>query len=444
MLKINLKYIILTLMIAVPGMARELSLDDALKIALSENKNIQIALADLQYSDALIKEAWSYALPHVTVSADYSRNLMDNFFYITVSDSLGQKSTTKFDVTFKNQFGLNAQLTQTIYSFGKVGTALDIAYDYESFSDLQFREQRNAILTQVKKAYYRALLSAKVADVAEESEQSALENYENVKIRFEGGLVSEFDLLQAEVRWQNAIPSTLEAQKNYQLATNNLKLLLNLPIEEPVEVKWDMDSYPAKPVKLPVEEVFGFKPGYQALLLEEQMRRKNIKIEFANHLPTLYGNATYNYIANSDEFRLDNDNDNIVLGVGINFPIYSGGYTSAQVQKARIDVDKIEKQVELSQDNIRIDLQNVYLRMDEAESRIEAAKKSVNSARRAFEIAESRYANGLATQLELKDSRIFLDQAQITHLTAVYAYLEAYFDWELLTGQVSFPNEEPN
>ncbi len=441
MLNTRYLYIVFTFGLALSAMGRELSLNDALTLALAENKNIQIARADVQYSDALIKEAWSTALPQVNIAANYNRNLMDNFFYITVTDSLGNKSINKFDMTFKNQFALNAQLTQTIYSFGKIGTALDIAYDFESYSALQFEEQQNMILTQVKKAYYRTLLAAKVVEVAEESERSALENYENVKIRFEGGLVSEFDLLQAEVRWQNAIPNTLEAHKNYELATNNLKLLLNLPIQEPIEVKWDMESYPEKPEKLPVEQVLEIRPGYLALLLEQQMRRKNVKIEFANHLPTIYGSVNYTYAANSDEFRLDNDNDNLILGVGINFPIFSGGYTSAQVQKARIDVEKIDKQVELNQDNIRIDLQNVYLRMDEADSRIDAAQKSVNSARRAFEIAESRYNNGLATQLELKDSRIFLDQAQITYLTAIYAYLEAYFDWELLTGKVSITNE---
>jgi len=441
MLNTRYAYILFTLSLALPVTGRELSLNDALTLALTENKNIQIAKADVQYSDALIREAWSTALPQVNIAANYNRNLMDNFFYITVTDSLGSKNISKFDVTFKNQFALNAQLTQTIYSFGKIGTALDIAYDFESYSALQFKEQQNMILTQVKKAYYRTLLAAKVVEVAEESEKSALENYENVKIRFEGGLVSEFDLLQAEVRWQNAIPSTLEARKNYELATNNLKLLLNLPIQEPIEVKWDMESYPEKPEKLPVEQVLEIRPGYLALLLEQQMRRKNVKIEFANHLPTIYGSVNYTYAANSDEFSLDNDNDNLILGVGINFPIFSGGYTSAQVQKARIDVEKIDKQVELNQDNIRIDLQNVYLRMEEAESRIDAAQKSVNSARRAFEIAESRYNNGLATQLELKDSRIFLDQAQITYLTAIYAYLEAYFDWELLTGKVSIANE---
>lgn len=421
--------------------ARELTIDSALRLALKNNKNIQIARSDLEFSEARVDEAWSTALPKINIDMGYNRNFKDNFFYINASDSSGQTVTTKLDFTFKDQFAANATLTQTIYSFGKVGNALDIAYRFKDFSDLQFESSKQAILTDVKKAYYFALLTKEVLSVAEDSEQSAKENYENIKVRNEGGVASEFELLQAEVRWQNAIPSTIEARKNFELATNNLKSLLSLPIEESIELVWDKSSYPARPEKTTADEIFKTRPSYQALVLEQYMLQKNVKIEFANHLPDLSGSLAYTYSASSDRFQIENQNDNIVLGVSLNIPIYSGGFTNAQVQKARIEVDKVKKRLELNQDNIRIELNNIDLRMNEALSKIEAAEKNVKSARRAFEIAESRVANGLSTQLELKDSRIFLDQAQITRLTAIYSYLEAYFDWELLTGKVEYPNE---
>ena len=52
-------------------------------------------------------------------------------------------------------------------------------------------------------------------------------------------------------------------------------------------------------------------------------------------------------------------------------------------------------------------------------------------------IAETRVRNGLATQLELKDSRILLDQAQLNYYSSIYDYLAAYFDWQKATGNVS-------
>ena len=145
----------------------------------------------------------------------------------------------------------------------------------------------------------------------------------------------------------------------------------------------------------------------------------------------------YNYGARSDAFRLQNDNDNVVVGLTLKVPLFTGGFGSAQVQKARIELDKTDTQLSIALDDLQIQLTNIYLLLKEAYQRIVAAQKSIGSARRAFEIAQTLVANNMATQLELKDSRLFLDQAQVNYYAATYDYLEAYFDWARVTGNVN-------
>ena len=72
--------------------------------------------------------------------------------------------------------------------------------------------------------------------------------------------------------------------------------------------------------------------------------------------------------------------------------------------------------------------------MEEACKRIQSASKSLETAKKAFKIAEITAANGLATQLELKDARVIYDQAILNGYAATYDYLDAYFDWEQATG----------
>jgi outer membrane protein TolC len=45
--------------------------------------------------------------------------------------------------------------------------------------------------------------------------------------------------------------------------------------------------------------------------------------------------------------------------------------------------------------------------------------------------------NGLATQLELRESRVDLDRAQVNFYSAIYDYLAAYFDWQRAVGEVN-------
>jgi outer membrane protein TolC len=73
----------------------------------------------------------------------------------------------------------------------------------------------------------------------------------------------------------------------------------------------------------------------------------------------------------------------------------------------------------------------------EANSRILSADKTRQTARRAFEIATTSADNGMATQLELANSRMQLEQAVLNYYVATFDYLDAYYDWQLAIGQVS-------
>ena len=91
-----------------------------------------------------------------------------------------------------------------------------------------------------------------------------------------------------------------------------------------------------------------------------------------------------------------------------------------------------------TQDDIMQNIRNVRLRLHESFSRILSAQKTQETAFRAFEIAQTSADNGLATQLELKDSRIQVELAVLNYYVATYDFIDAYVDWELVTGKVEY------
>lgn len=418
--------------------ADDYTLAEVLALARENNKEIKIARADLKYSSALVKEAISTALPKISITGDYNRNFLENVFYFSITDpETGQQRVNRFKASFTNEYQVNAVLNQTILSFGKVGNAIQGARHYKKLTRYQYTDSYQKVITRVKKAFYQALLLKKVWEVARQSEKSAQENYDIMKIKFEGGAIAEFDLLQAETRWKNAIPETMKARKNYALALNNLKALIDFPLRKSMELSGNLEDFPPLPDSLGEREIFDRRPDYNALVQEKKLQEKRVAVEKANGYPSITGSLIYSYSARSDAFRLENDNDNVILGVNLNIPLFTGGYTSAQVQKARVDVEKAHTRIQMAVDNIRIDIQNILLRLREARQRINAARKSIDTAGRAFEIAQSRVMHGLATQLELKDSRVFLDQANLNYYTAIFDYLDAYFDWQQAVGEIS-------
>jgi outer membrane protein len=255
-----------------------------------------------------------------------------------------------------------------------------------------------------------------------------------MKKKYDHGQVSQLHLLQAEARWQNLVPDTARARRDYELLLNNLKNLAGIPVEDDIRLKGDLQDLPALPGMKDMKMILEQRPDYNALLWEEKLMTTGIKAEKANKLPSLDLNMSYNFSALSDQFKLERQNKSYVIGLNLSIPIYSGGYQHAQVQKAKIEREKTRIKIDQERDDIFNEVHNIYLRLQEAHQRIAAAKATLETAKKAFEIAEITAANGLATQLELKDSRVVYDQARLKVYAAAYDYLDAYFDWQQAAG----------
>lgn len=426
-----------TIFFAANCFAKDYDLDQILKLTDENNNILKLAKLELETAQQLKREAISNALPKISADAGYRRNLQENAFFITSQDTIGNLSTQKIKISSDNEFSFITTLNQTIYSFGKVGSAIIASGHYKKLVNYNFKLQRQNVLTQVKKAFYGTILLKNVYEVSKESEENAKGNYEKIKVRFDNGASSEFELLQAEVNWQNTIPQTLKVKEDYELSLNKLKSQVGISLEEEINLVGSLEKYPILPYELEFKAVLEQRPDYNSLLWKKKFDDKVTSIQFANHLPSLTGNLTYSYSSQSDKFKLENDIDNFVVGLNLNIPIFSGGLTNSKVQQAKIDAKKTETQIAITTDLIEIELKNIYIKLQKSEQRIIAAKKGVLTAKKSFKIAESSVRNGLVTQLELKESRNALNFATVNFYTAVYEYLEAYFDWQKAIGNLN-------
>ncbi len=418
------------LLMALPIRAEKYDLERFLDLVEQNSKDLKLAEQDVHIAATEKKLAVSGALPKLSAAAGYTRNLADMYMYVDLGEG-----TAKLPITRNNEYSANVVLSQTLFN-GAVYNAIRAAREYRQLTDYVYDASYQEIMTYAKKAFYQALLLKTVWDVSRASEQNAHENYDDVKKAYDLGLASEFQLLQADVRFKDYIPRTTEAKKNYNVALINLKNMAGIPINIDMELDGRLDDYPELPETVKIETVLNRRPDFNALLWEEKLRSTNVKAERASYLPTLAGSLTYAYSAQSDEWRLDDENNGLMLGLNLSLPIFTGGATSAKVQKAQIERDKTRIEIDRSKQNIERELESVRLRLQEAHKRILYAEAAMKTAQKAFDIAEATSDAGLTTQLELKDSRIVLDNATTGYYAAVYEYLEAYFDWEKATGRI--------
>ena len=123
-----------------------------------------------------------------------------------------------------------------------------------------------------------------------------------------------------------------------------------------------------------------------------------------------------------------------MLGVSLQIPIFSGGQRYSKVKQAQIQLEElrlqrenlersIASQVALAADNIRLNVEQIA-----------SSSESVRQAETAHTIMEKSFNIGAASYLNLRDSELALTQARLAYYQAIYNYLIASSELELLLG----------
>jgi outer membrane protein len=410
-----------------------LTLDRALALALERNRDMMIADQDLQKADAQIQEAWSGALPTVSLAGNYTRNIKLPVLFLPPNTAFNPSSQTQtLELGSTNAYVGSLTFAQTLFSW-RVGTALDIAHTYKDYSQQSYKSTKDDVILSVKRAFYAVLFSQKLLEANRRGLDIVRANLDNVKAQFQNGTAAEFDQLRAEVQLANTEPLVTSAENSLLLSTNTLKMLLALPLDKQVVARGDFvyADVSADELARARENAIHSNPSIVALAFQESMLEKNIAIERAGYFPTLSLVGSYQIQAQDNTFTFGNYlwAKSFYLGLNLSLSVFDGFKTSARTQQASIDWQKIHLTRLKAEEGLGIAIQSTELTMAEAKKRIMAQQRSIDQARKAVSIAQTRYKSGVGTQLELLDAQVAMTRAETNYAQAVYDFLVARAQW---------------
>jgi len=421
--------------------ALDITLEDYVKLVEKNSKQLMTAAKELEIANATEKAAKSQALPMIGAEAGYKRNLLEIKQPVPVgaivdtAPGFAQLMYQDLVVSTNNEFTFGLGLNQQIFNL-KVFNAIKASKQYKLMSGYIYDAQKHAILTIAKKVYYQNYLLEQLLEVRKSVESNTYENYLNAKNKFNTGIISEFDFLRAEVEWKTKIPETLQAQRNLDLARINLKNLAGMDENEEITLKTSLSEYPDIPELIPVSDIFADRPDYKATAAEVSLREINLKAARSDHFPTLKGNILFAVSAASDQFALDNNRKVAQIGITVSVPVFTGGALLAQDRKAKSEYEQSVIRLDQLKENVAANISSIYLTLKEAQQRIVSAEATVETAKKAYNIAQTSYRAGIATQLDLKDATTSYELSNINFISSIYEYLAAYFDWEQAIGKV--------
>jgi outer membrane protein TolC len=421
-----------------------ITLDDAIKIALENNKKLQNAIYDVQKADASVDEAFGYALPRVDLSANYTRYIEPMKFYISgglFPSPDGKPSPGRF-ITASSDNAIDARIdvSQTIFN-SAVFRSISASDNYSDAARLGLDVTVDEIVFNVKNAYYMVLLQKESYDLVKSSKHNAEERYNDIKALYEEGLVQEYDKIRSEVQVQNFVPQLISAENDYESAKNNLKILLGMDPEAKIALGDSLSSFSNKyDSEFNIDEVEGkiltSNPQLSALLMQQEVNKDFVAVYESEYLPTISAFGSYSIFGQSNDFNFPTANTSTV-GLRLSMNLFSGLQTSAKVEKAELDMKKTKTQAELVKLNLKAAVKDLVQRINSAQKQLEANQQNISQAERGYDIAKIRYNEGLGSLLEINDSDLALRTAQINNLRTKYQLLLSYAQLDQLLGKYS-------
>lgn len=411
-----------------------LTLNDAINKALEKNWDIQISQQDINKAHSQVHEAYANVFPKLDFSGRYVRNIKLPVLFIPPNSPINPTNQTMtFELGSKNAIDAGFSISQILYS-QKVNTAIQIADEYSTYSVEGNIAARSNVTLEVKKAFYNILLMKKLVNVTRQSNESAKANYENVSKLYDKGAASEYDKLRSEVQLANNQPNLIQTENNLSLALNYLKSLLAIDLNQPIDALGDFvfEELSQELVSDKSEGAVKNNPLYKQLVIQESLLDKNITIQRSDYFPTLAGFGQYNFQSQDNTFDIKNYKwaKSFMVGLQLSYTLFDGFSRGARIEQAIIDKEKVSLTKHKVEEGLKIQIMQAELKMIEAKKRIAAQEKNLQQADKTMKIAETRYRNGIGTQLEIIDTQTAVTYAQTNYAQAIYDYLVAKAEWE--------------
>lgn len=412
---------------------RILSLQEAVRIGLENNKELSAARLQVDRANAQIQEAWSYAMPSINLSGRYTNAVKKPVFFLPPEFTGGNAGDPPLAVPVGTDHAFDFTLTgqQALFD-AQVFIGVGASRVYAKAAREQFRGAEVQTVSAVQRAYYRVLLTHAVRNLIQANLDNAEANLKNVRALARQGLVPEYDELRATVGVDNLKPALIQAENNINIAMNSLRSSMGLGLENKfaIDDSLHLQWVPEDLMATAIDRVLETNLTLRALRLQVDVSDAFMRAERSNYYPRVYGFGNYQYQAAKNELNVSTNDfiNSIQVGLQLTMNVFQGFQTDAKVEQASIDKRRLQEQVANLELNLRNLAESIILRLRESRRRIEAQERTVEQAQRGYTIASTRFVNGLGTQLEVNDAQVALTQARVNRIQSYYDYLIASVD----------------
>ncbi len=350
------------------------------------------------------------------------------------------------------------------FGFGPNLRYLHIARNNKKISDIAFKDQVIATVTQIQNIYWDLVSAYEQTRVTEQSLNFAQQTFENAKKQFQLESIPEMDVLRAEAEVAKRDQELTVARTNLQLQETLLKNAITKSLEDPT-----LESMPVIPTDQMQRRSVETAAPIQDLIAEAQRNRPDLAesdIDLVNRqisrraarnalLPSLslvgfYSgsglagptNPVYSLgvpsvvptdFAGALSNTFNNSSPDYYVGLNLSIPIRNR-VAKADQYRSELEYRQAELRMEQLKKQVRIEVRNAQYALDQTGARVEAATKARDLAQRTFDTMKKEQELGAGSSYQTLSAQHDLALAELDLVSAMTIYAKAKVELDRVTG----------
>ncbi len=436
---------------------RQLTLDQAVGIAMDQSPDIRSTELDLERNRELLRAQQAATKSQFRLNItpfSYQNDLSFNRFLSAWSASETKESNSRLQISqpirwtggtlslidrfgwqdsysdyqdvrnrrFSNDLYLN--FSQPIFTYNEIETEMrQLELNLER-AELTYALQELQIERLVAEYFYRVYQNQLNLQVAEEELANQERSYQIIQNKVEADLVAREELYQAELNLLNSRSAVQNAHVTLQNSYDQLKALLDIPLSDSISVQADTT---VSTIDASLERAIA--SGQRS---RQELRQREIDIENAriNLKQTAAQNdfrgtisLTYGLTGVDEQFSdiFNRPSNNQAVGISFEIPLWDWGEREARIGAAEATVEQ--------------------QRLSYSELQIELARQTVKNAERTYDINLERYEYGDLTSMDLSLYQSQLSQRKTELISNLVDYKLALLDlkiqslWDFRTNE---------
>jgi len=415
------------------------TVQQAVDFAMQNSVQVKNALLDYQVQKQTNREITSVAYPQINASGNFND-------YLVIPTSLlpaeiaGGPAGTYFPVKFGTKYNASGgfDVSQLLFD-GQVFVGLIARGVALKFYEKQTEITEEMINVNVQKIYYQLVVGKQQMTSVDANIGRFEKLLKDTKEIYKQGFAERLDVDKVSVQLNNLQTEKIKIQSQLDAGNAGLKFLMNMPQKDLLLLTDSITEDKIKENILADNYKYEDRKEYQFLTIAKQLNEFNVRRYKLSYLPVLSAFGNYSKNAQRQKFDFFKGGQwftTSLIGLKLSVPIFDGFAKSSRVQKAKIEVQRTNNNIEQLKSSIDNDVAQARLKITAAVVTMDNQKKNIELAEKVYNTTKIKYEQGLGNNQEIYNAQTELKIAQNNYYSSLYDAIIAKIDYQKATGKL--------